>query len=143
MKKTILAAAAAMVGWAASAHASQITISFDVPRGACKVLAQPINDKPVHMMGTTIVPLEDRGEGEVVLQRSGRGASLFLDWAGVDYVTGFTHGFGFAADGGGAHIMYLDLGGYVDVQTARSSKVEVCNTIQNPGHAVGYLTFLY
>jgi len=134
--------AATLVQAAAPALADQVTYSFNVSPGNCKVIAQPPNNKPVHMMGSTIAPAGLEGDGEVVILRSGTADNLNLRWAGVDFAGGVGRGIEYASSGP-KHIMYLDFLQNVDVQTAYSSKVQVCNSDSARLPIAGYLTFLY
>jgi len=115
-------------------------MSYNVAPGACgPAIAIPANNKPVR----TTINAGIRGEGQVTLLRANASQAL-LDWAGYDY---YTNGFlrGYATDGNdGLHIMYLDFGGNVDVRSALSTHIKVCNSSGNPvGAAIGYLTFVY
>ena len=44
----------------------------------------------------------------------------------------------------GVHIMWLDYGGCVDLETATFGRLQVCNVGNSPiSRAVGYLTFMW
>ena|SRR5690242_9624888 len=138
LRANLIAAVSAIIGLSTAAYADEVTYSYNVQSGNCKLVAQPPNNKPVHFMGSLIVPNGSDGAGEIVIQRSQIGNTATLRWAGVDLSGGVTRGL---TDTPGQHIMYLDALGYVDVQYAASAKLQVCNTL--PYTAAGYLTFIY
>ncbi|HEY4113377.1 MAG TPA: hypothetical protein VGM17_04885 [Rhizomicrobium sp.] len=121
-----------------TALADETTASFNLTPGTCtNPIAIPANNKPVMVMGTTIT-VSFRGEGHVVMQRYG--SQNLLEWAGTDYYAGTENNF---SEAPGAHIMWLDYNGKVDLQSATSSHVQVCNSASASGPRAGYLTFIY
>ena len=120
--------------------ADEATVSYALAAGACsKPIAVPANNKPVHVLGTQINFYA--GVGEVALLRLGA-AGHQLYWEGSDLFAGRESG---STVNPNVHIMYLDsTQGKVDVQTAGSGYVKVCNAADNSYSPVaGYLTFLY
>jgi hypothetical protein len=140
--KTIVAAMAAALALAGSARADEETIGYNLARGTCtKPIAVPANLKPVILAGTTIQQ-GDGGDGQVTLLRYNNATPNYLLWTGMDHYQGVDVG---TATTGSAVIMYLDAVGYVTVQSAASTHIQVCNSGSNDGgpNAVGYLTFFY
>jgi len=125
-----------------AAGATQSTVNYNVAIGTCsKPIAVPANNKPVLIMGTQIA-YGYRGEGYVTIIRYTNNNRQLLEWAGTDYNTSVARGF---SNGAGEHIMWLDYTpSYVDLQSAASAHIQVCNNASNPfGTAAGYLTFFY
>lgn len=105
------------------ALADQTHVAYDLAPGAKTLpIAIPISNSPVVMSCVQNVG-GDVGEGQATIIRS-LGDRL-LDWSGYDYVTaGFTRGFTATA---GAHIIWCDFSGQLDIEVASSTQVEVVN----------------
>ncbi|HEY4114132.1 MAG TPA: hypothetical protein VGM17_08735 [Rhizomicrobium sp.] len=140
MTLAVVAWTLAMTAWA---QADETTIGYNQAPGTCtKPIAIPANNKPVLILGAQING-GDRGTGQVTLIRTGTGANQILYWSGYDGYHGLETGFAYAG-GVGYRLMYLDGGGYVDVESAASTHIQVCNSSSNAaGDAAGYLTFMY
>jgi hypothetical protein len=66
----MILAAGATFALAASAHAAQKTVAFNVAPGSCGApIAVPANNRPVILAGTN-TQQTDRGEGQVTLLRA-------------------------------------------------------------------------
>ncbi|HEY4115622.1 MAG TPA: hypothetical protein VGM17_16320 [Rhizomicrobium sp.] len=115
------------------------TVSYNVAAGSCShPIAIPANNRPVLTMGTMIMYPYD-GEGIVTLFRGNTQNTIV--WAGVDFAAGTQN---HSSSNPGDHLMSLDSNGYVDVQTAQSTHIQVCASSSFPlPRAAGYLTFAY
>jgi hypothetical protein len=127
---------------ATAAHADQRTNSYSLTPGTCTApIAVPVNNKPIFIMGSQTT-FEEEGGGHVSFVRT-NGPSPLLTWAGIDYHAGEERAYS-AGHTAGVHIMWLDYGGFVDLQTAASDRLQVCSAGNNPlSRAVGYLTFMW
>jgi hypothetical protein len=141
--RTLLCTLAAFISplaLAAPGLADEATSSFGLAAGTCsKPIAIPVNNRPVHLMGAAINFYV--GVGHVTILRLSD-ANHLLVWDGDDFFIGREHG---ASSAPNVHIMYLDsTQGKVDVQTAASGYIQVCNAADNAYSPVfGYLTFIY
>ncbi|HEY4113378.1 MAG TPA: hypothetical protein VGM17_04890 [Rhizomicrobium sp.] len=134
----LFAASLASVSGIGAAQATESTISYSVAGGTCSSpIAVPANNKAVLVMGTGII-WPYNGVGFVSLLRGN--TSGILSWSGTGLKDGTIGAYAFTA---GTHIMWLDFATTVDLQTASSTHIQVCNTGSDIAHAAGYLTFIY
>ena len=143
MSKTIMVVALAATLMLASlaTKADETKTSFNVAPGACtNPIAIPANNTPVLMMGNSIT-YDDRESALVTITRAYKFQPYpVLTWAGTDFFIGTEKGFAFDP---GIIIMYLDTPGYIYVQSAASTHVQVCNSSKDTKNGIGYLTFIY
>ena len=139
------ACVAAFAAVSAQADVNTTTVSFNLIPGACSApIAVPVNNKPVLVMGSSF-NFDEEGVGETALVRANASPAL-LDWAGTSVwatkdALGTERNF---SNVDGTHIMFVGYGGFVDLQSATSTHVKVCNASGSPlAHAAGYLTFIY
>ncbi|HEY4113376.1 MAG TPA: hypothetical protein VGM17_04880 [Rhizomicrobium sp.] len=147
VRAPVLGACVAAFAAVASAQADETvsTVSYNVTPGTCSnPIAVPVNNRPVLVMGTGFNTGEE-GVGETALLRANSSPAL-LDWAGTSVwanINAISPERGWS-ENASVHIMWISYSGYVDLQTAGSTHVMVCNSSGSPlAHATGYLTFIY
>jgi len=138
LTKSFTAATAATFALATFAHADESTISYNLLPGTCtKPIAVPANNKPVNVSGTNITH-GDRGIAQASLLRA-NATSPLLAWVGLDVTGSVTNN----SSSVGTHIVFLDNAGFVDLSTAASTHIQICNAVDSGAYATGYLTFTY
>jgi len=106
------------------------TFNVGVPTGAY--------DRPMLLMGTcTTVGV--RGVGQVTMLRPSA-APTFLEWTGLESISGSTITSGFS-DVLGTHIVYLDFAHEVDIEVFNGSAFRVHN--ESSGTRTGNITFIW
>jgi hypothetical protein len=122
---------------AGSAFADQTHVTYNLAAGASKAIVVPAVNTPVQMSCATTTSGQV-GVGEATIARSVAG-EFFLTWIGFDLHTGaISRGFSSTP---GAHIIYCDDIGQVDIQVLSATQIQVVN--QSVGGRAGVVMFVY
>ncbi len=139
--KIMAVATLSALALAQSAAADEKIVPYNVgPGGACSLpINIPANNKGVFIIGTSITP-GDPGQGHISLLRT-TGTDQALSWSGADFFNGPIRGFALGTET--TAMMSLDYSGLVNLLTAPSAHLQVCNAKGATARAIGYLTFMY
>jgi hypothetical protein len=115
-----------------------VTYPYSLAAGNSFNVGVPIYDRPMILMGTcTTVGV--RGVGQVTMLRP-TVAPFFLEWTGLESISGSTITSGFS-DVSGTHILYLDFAHEVDIEVLTGSAFRVHN--ESSGTRTGYITMIW
>lgn len=129
------------LAFAQSAAADEKIVPYNVAPGetCTPPITVPANNKGVFIVGTSITP-GDPGQGHISLLRT-TGSDQSLSWSGADFFDGPIRGFALGTVT--TRMMSLDYSGLVNLLTAPSAHLQVCNAKGATVRAIGYLTFMY
>jgi hypothetical protein len=129
----------------AQAQVNKLEYSYNLAAGATSApIAIPAPNVPVSIIGVNTT-LHNRGVGQATIMHVHTSASdAFLEWVGMDIVTAqnsnpVPSGYTSIA---GAHIIFLDNNGAVDIQVADANHIQIHNTgVYGPQK--GNITFIW
>lgn len=119
------ATAALLVSLPFAAAADEMTYTYSLATGACKIIPLPASNIPVHVMGSQ-TGVNDSGMADLTMEWNT--VDHVLQWMGIDYASSAIIREKSALTG--AHIAYLDAGfGGVVLNVQNASHFKVCNNL--------------